>query len=130
MERLTLPATQFTPLVDFDYARRALILQGESYPENAADFYRPILSALREYASSAAQSGKTTVTLQFAYVNSSSTRSLQQLLTLLDAVAREGANIEVRWLVELDDDAMTELGVDLLGDKHSLSYEIVNSVAG
>lgn len=127
MERLTLPATQFTPLVDFDYASRALTLRGESYPENAAEFYRPILAALREYASGGAQSGKTTVTLQFAYVNSSSTRSLQQLVTLLDAAARDGASIEVRWLVELDDDVMTELGVDLLGDKHSLSYEIVSS---
>ncbi len=48
MERLTLPATQFTPLVDFDYAGRALVLQGESYPENAAEFYGPILSAVRQ----------------------------------------------------------------------------------
>lgn len=126
MERLTLPATQFTPLVDFDYARRAFILQGESYPENAAEFYGPILSALREYTNGGEPSGKTTVTLQFAYVNSSSTRSLQQLLTLLDGAAREGANIEVRWLVEIDDDAMAELGADLLGDKHSLRYEILN----
>ncbi len=79
--------------------------------------------------SSDAQSGKTTITLQFAYVNSSSTRSLQQLLTLLDSSAREGARVEVRWLVEVDDDAMTELGIDLLSDKHSLSYQIVNSPA-
>nr|WP_298726497.1 DUF1987 domain-containing protein [uncultured Steroidobacter sp.] len=126
MERLTLPATQFTPLVDFDYASRAFLMEGESYPENAAEFYGPILSALRAYASRP-QSGKTTVTLRFAYVNSSSTRSLQQLLTLLDGAARDGANIEVRWLVEIDDDAMAELGVDLLGDKRSLSYEIVNA---
>lgn len=127
MERLTLPATQFTPLVDFDYARRALTLQGETYPENAAEFYGPILSSVRQYMNSTARSGKTTVTLQFAYVNSSSTRSLQQLLTLLDTAARDGASIEVRWLVEADDDAMTELGIDLLGDKTSLSHEIVNA---
>lgn len=127
MERLTLPATQFTPRVDFDYAGRAFILQGESYPENAAEFYGPILSAVRQYMSSDARSGKTTVTLQFAYVNSSSTRGLQQLLTLLDAAARDGASVDVRWLVEADDDAMAELGVDLLSDKSSLSYEIVNT---
>ena len=29
-------------------------------------------------------------------------------------------------LVEVDDDAMTELGIDLLSDKHALSYEIIN----
>jgi hypothetical protein len=128
MERLTLPATQLTPLVDLDYSGRAFLLRGESYPENAAEFYGPILSSVRQFMSSGAQLGKTTVTLQFAYVNSSSTRSLQQLLTLLDAAARDGANVEVRWLVEVDDDAMTELGVDLLSDKSSLSYEIVDTV--
>ncbi len=127
MERLTLPATQFTPLVDFDFAARALTLRGESYPENAAEFYGPILSSLRQYMSNGAHTGKIEVTLHFAYVNSSSTRSLQQLLTVLDAAARDGANIEVRWLVEADDDAMTELGVDLLGDKSSLIYEIVDT---
>jgi len=125
MERLTLTATTLTPLVDFDYDRRVLTLQGESYPENAADFYRPILASLREYLSGAAQAGKTTVELQFAYVNSSSTRSLQQLLTLLEASARDGADVYVRWLVAADDDSMTELGVDLLSDKHSLTYEIL-----
>ena len=126
MERLILPATQLTPAVDFDYDRRVLTLQGESYPENAAEFYRPILASLREYLSDAARTGKTTVELRFSYVNSSSTRSLQQLLTLLDSAANDGADVQVRWMVELDDDSMTELGVDLLSDKHSLGYEIVN----
>lgn len=126
MERLTLTATQLTPRVDFDYERRVLVMQGESYPENAADFYRPILTSLRDYLSGTAQAGKTQVELQFSYVNSSSTRSLQQLLTLLDGAARDGADVDVRWLVAPDDDSMAELGDDLLSDKHSLNYEILN----
>ncbi|MBL8267488.1 DUF1987 domain-containing protein [Steroidobacter sp.] len=125
MERLTLPATQLTPHVDFDFERRALTLQGESYPENAAEFYRPILARLRDYLHGPGGSAKTSVELQFTYVNSSSTRSLQQLLTLLEVGARAGAEIEVRWLVALDDESMTELGLDLLGDKLALSYLIV-----
>jgi hypothetical protein len=125
MERLTLAAGPLTPLVDFDYDRRVLVMRGESYPENAAEFYRPILTSLREYLSEAAHGGKTTVELEFAYVNSSSTRSMQQLLTLLESAARDGALVEVRWLVAQDDDSMTELGVDLLSDKPSLDYEIV-----
>lgn len=125
MQRLTLAATQLTPLVDFDYERRALVMRGESYPENAAEFYRPILASLREYLSGTGQAGKTTVELEFAYVNSSSTRSLQQLLALLNAAANEGADVDVRWRVAADDDSMTELGLDLLGDKPSLDYEIV-----
>lgn len=127
MERLTLAASQLTPLVDFNYDQRALVMRGESYPENAAEFYRPILASLREYLSGAGQAGATTVELQFAYVNSSSTRSLQQLLALLDSAARDGADIDVRWLVAPDDDSMTELGVDLLGDKPSLTYQIVQA---
>lgn len=127
MERLTLAASQLTPLVDFNYDQRALVMRGESYPENAAEFYRPILASLREYLSGAGKTGATTAELQFAYVNSSSTRSLQQLLALLDTAARDGADIDVRWLVAPDDDSMTELGVDLLGDKPSLTYQIVQA---
>ena len=126
MQRLTLSAGQLTPLVDFNYDERVLVMRGESYPENAAEYYRPILTSLREYLGGVGKTGKTTVELQFAYVNSSSTRSLQQLLTLLDSAAREGADVDVRWLVAPDDDSMAELGVDLLGDKPGLHYQIVN----
>ncbi|MDY6945145.1 MAG: DUF1987 domain-containing protein [Pseudomonadota bacterium] len=124
MERLTLAASQLTPLVDFDYDRRMLVMRGESYPENAGEFYRPILASLRRYLSDAAQTGKLTVELQFAYVNSSSTRSLQQLLALLASASN--VDVAVSWVVDPDDDSMAELGLDLLSDKPSLSYEIIH----
>lgn len=127
MERLTLSPTQLTPSVDFDYAGRSLKMTGESYPENPAEFYGPILSSLRNYLREVVrQRLDTTVELALVYVNSSSTRSLQQLIAMLDAAAREGAVIQVLWIVAADDDSMTELGVDLLADKTALTYQIVN----
>ena len=127
MERLTLSTTQLTPMVDFDYDNRSLKMRGESYPENAAEFYSPILASLRSYLASAVQRRLATVVeLEFVYVNSSSTRSLQQILTLLDTAARDGAVVHVHWIVAEDDDSMTDLGADLLADKHALEYQIVN----
>lgn len=127
MERLTLSPTQLTPLVDFDYDSRTLKMQGESYPENAAEFYGPILTSLRNYLASAVQPQLATVVeLEFVYINSSSTRSLQQILTLLDTAARAGAIVQVHWIVSDDDDSMTELGVDLLAEKNALDYKIIN----
>ncbi len=47
MDRIQIPATSRSPLVDFDFAAGRLLLRGESYPEDAAAFYGPLLQALR-----------------------------------------------------------------------------------
>ena len=43
MDKLSLPATAATPAVDFDAATGVLAISGESYPENAFEFYKPLL---------------------------------------------------------------------------------------
>ncbi len=45
MDRITLPRTERSPEVDFDFASGRLVLRGESYPEDAAAFFGPLLQA-------------------------------------------------------------------------------------
>lgn len=126
MNNLRLSATPLTPSIEFDYDQHRLEIRGESYPENVLAFYAPILASLRSYLMDAAQTKATVeVVLQLTYINSASTRSFQQLLSLLNVAAKEGAAIRVHWHVDPDDDALTELGQDLLADKDWLHYEIV-----
>jgi hypothetical protein len=49
MDNISLPATAFTPEVDFDFTAHRFVLKGESYPENAAAFYRPLLTAIEDW---------------------------------------------------------------------------------
>ena len=126
MNNLRLSATHLTPSIDFDYDQHRLEIRGESYPENVQAFYAPILTSLRSYLMDAAHTKAAVhVIFKLTYINSASTRSFQQLLSLLNAAAKEGAVIQVQWHVDPDDDALSELGQDLLLDKEWLHFDIV-----
>lgn len=125
MENVNLPATTLTPAILFDYAQHRLSMKGESYPENVATFYGPLLASLQAYLGAAAQA-RTNVSVDVAltYVNSASTKSLQHFFSMLDAAGKAGAVINIRWFVDPDDEALSELGADLLEGKLWLQHEI------
>ena len=52
MEVLTKTATEDTPDVTLDAANGVFEFVGQAYPENAADFFNPILEWLEEYGDS------------------------------------------------------------------------------
>ena len=49
MENLYIPATASEPEVDFRFDTHSLTLKGESFPENAAAFYVPVIAAVESY---------------------------------------------------------------------------------
>ena len=46
MDTLYLQQTERSPLLEFDFASRRLRIEGESYPEDAAAFFGPVLKSL------------------------------------------------------------------------------------
>ena len=78
MDRIQLAATDRSPRVDFDFATGHLSLHGESYPEDAAAFFGPLLQALRTYL---ADASPTPIVFEvgLAYFNSSSAKALSSL---------------------------------------------------
>lgn len=49
LSNLHISGTSCTPVVDFHFDTHRLYLSGESYPENAAAFYRPLLTEIEAY---------------------------------------------------------------------------------
>ena len=49
MENLFIAATATSPEIDFRFDQQWLSLRGESYPENAAAFYAPIIEQLNAW---------------------------------------------------------------------------------
>ncbi len=49
MNNLKMPSTDRTPEIDFDFSNNHLVLKGESYPEDAFSFYKPVFEALDDY---------------------------------------------------------------------------------
>ena len=103
-------ASDRTPEVKLDQHLGEVSFSGESYPENAVNFYKPIIAKLEELC----QAGKPLVLkFELVYINSSSLGMLRNILNGIDPYARQGFSVTVLWRFYEDDDGMRELGEDL-----------------
>ena len=92
METLEIESTERTPGIKFDYDHHYFEINGEAYPENSDEFFRPIMESLQEY-SGLGSSETITFVFRLIYFNSSSARVLMNLFELLDEMAEE-RNVE------------------------------------
>lgn len=94
MNLLDIHATTSTPRISFEPATRRLLLSGESYPENSFSFYAPIFVWLKEHL---ATGQPLTLDINIAYMNSSSTKCMLDLLDLLEESFGKGQTVEIFW---------------------------------
>ena len=109
MTKIHFPATERSPLVEFDLEARRFRIEGESYPEDVEVFYGPVVEALRRFVD-AGGGGPLEADMHLTYVNSSSIKALAIILAGLDDAAESGASVTVRWRHDADDDTMQEFG--------------------
>ncbi len=125
MPDLLIPATRHTPAVEFLFSTHRLSLAGESYPENTAKFYGPVMEALDAYL---AEAGDAPIGLRLAlaYINSGSLKMIYRLVGRLDAAADQGRSVVVTIEREADDGAAEELAEDLQTDHRALQVVVVD----
>ena len=124
MDRIQLAATDRSPQVDFDFASGHLSLRGESYPEDAAAFFGPLLQALRAHL---ADQSRAPIVFEvgLAYFNSSSAKALMNLFMPLEDAAEEGRSVTVRWHFVDGDETIEEAGEDFAADFSHARFEMV-----
>ncbi len=108
--KLFIPGTDETPEVNLSLEEGVCKMSGRSLPENAFDFYKPILDWLKDEIKSVRH--QVELTLEFDYFNSSSGRYLYELLTTLERSPNK-QYFSVIWNVEKDDELMLEKGEEL-----------------
>ena len=84
MENLLIEKGKSSPYIFFDATGGVLTFQGESFPENAAAFYDPVIKWINEYFSSCAEI-ETTLEFEIVYFNSSTSKIFMSLFCMLDA---------------------------------------------
>ncbi|MDR0225105.1 MAG: DUF1987 domain-containing protein [Burkholderiaceae bacterium] len=122
MQALKSERTSVTPEVVFSPADQLLRIEGECYPENPLPFFNPILTTLGQYFA-AHQPGSFVAEMKLQYINSASTMGLRSLFALLDQAGEKGTDIRVVWAYDEEDDAIEELGADLVEDFSNLVLE-------
>ncbi len=128
MQSLYLSASPTSPEIDFRFDQHSLSIKGESYPENAAAFYGPLITQVQAYLASGPQP-LIVVHVSLAYFNSSSTKMLFALFDALNQAALQGQAIRLNWYYDEDDDTILEFGEELRDDFSALEFH-AHSVSG
>jgi len=104
MNTINIKGTEDTPAIILDKASGKFEVSGRSLPEDAAEFYGPVLQWLTEYASAANPS--TDFVIKLEYFNTASSKLILDILNKVEAI--KGA--KVVWFHYDDDEDMQEAG--------------------
>ena len=121
MEPLFISASPTSPEIDFRFDRHTLSIKGESYPENAAAFYGPLIARVQAFLDGC-KDGDITVNVSLAYFNSSSTKMLFSFFDALNKAALAGNHVRLNWYHDEDDDTILEFGQELRDDFDALDF--------
>lgn len=113
MKPINAVRTDSTPEIIFNPAAGTLFIEGECYPENPNSFFNPVIATIHSFMEEH-KPAKFHARIRLAYVNSASTKSMRQLFVVLNDAAKAGCGIDVDWEFDQDDDAIQDLGEDLL----------------
>lgn len=104
MENYSLEASPKTPEIKFDLKQGSLQIKGWSVPENALEFYVPLMNALDSYADKAKPT--TNVSIELEYFNTSTSKSIMGVLKKLERIHNDGSTVTVNWHYDKDDEDM------------------------
>lgn len=121
MEPLFISASPTSPEIDFRFDQHTLSIKGESYPENAAAFYSPLIARVQAWLDGCVDAA-ITVNVSLAYFNSSSTKMLFSFFDALNKAAIAGNQVRLNWYHDEDDDTILEFGQELQDDFGALDF--------
>ena len=82
MDPIKIEGTPKTPTVNFNAESGVLEIKGRSIPENAVEFYKPLVDWIGSYGDSAKP--QTTVNIQLEYFNTSSSKCILDVFKKLE----------------------------------------------
>jgi len=97
--------------VNFDKDSGILELSGSSYPENALDFFNPLIQWIREYIEEIDK--KIEMNIRLNYLNTSSTKCILDIFEIFQGYHSSGGHIKINWYYEEEDEDIMETGEEL-----------------
>ena len=109
-ESLIQEGTEDTPKIQLDPQADVFKISGRSYPENAREFYAPILSWLENYSKS--PNSKTNFEVDLEYVNSGSVKEVFKMLYAVEDIMESGNEAKITWCYKAGDELMHQKGLE------------------
>jgi hypothetical protein len=109
-DKFILEETEDTPKINFDRTENVFRIKGRSYPENARDFYKPVLDWLEQYSES--PNKETELEVDLEYVNSGSVKEVFRMLYIIEDIMEAGNESKVKWCYRKGDELMQQTGIE------------------
>jgi hypothetical protein len=131
METLRIEGTNISPRVCFEPQKRSLEISGYSRPENARDYYAPLLQWIEDFKdwilkTSPAGGAIEPIVFKFKYIyfNSSSAKFIYDIIMALNEMQKKDIPLKIYWYFDEDDDELREAGEEL-SDMSSVPFHYV-----
>ena len=121
MNDIYIARTTHSPEVDFRFSENMLTLTGEAYPENANEFFHPLLMGLEGYLKSV-DSRDIEFNFHLTYFNSAATKMIYSMFELLNESACTNNRVILNWYYDEEDDTILEFGDGIHDDFNALDY--------
>ena len=105
---LILDKTQDTPEIILDKAGSKFDFSGNSIPENTKKFFQPVFDWIEEYNKN--PNDETVVNFKMIYFNTSSTKSILDIMIQFKELAKNGEMLIINWYFSEQDEDMLEAG--------------------
>jgi hypothetical protein len=117
MKFLKIESSKLTPGIIIDPGRCALEIFGFSLPENAIEFYLPVIDWLndfkKEIINKPTEYKEFNVIFKLVYYNSSSLRQIVEIFNLLHDIYMMNFPIHITWQYDSEDPQMAEAGKEM-----------------
>ena len=111
MEILKRTGTAKTPTIKFNFEDGVLEMKGRSIPENAIEFFKPLVDWLDDYSKESKEI--TNANIQLEYFNTSSSKCILDIFKKLESINKQDdKDVVINWYYEEDDEDMLEAGED------------------
>lgn len=114
IQDIHLPGTHSTPAIDTDWQSGRVSLRGDSYPEDAFEFFEPLLNWVGGYLADARE--PLALELSLLYINTSSIRMLMDLFDEMEAAHRRGGSVSLTWYYDAENERVAEIADEFRED--------------
>ena len=123
MENLLIEKTKYTMAVNFNKDTGIMEMEGSSYPENALDFFGPIISWIKNYIQEIKK--EIVMNIRLNYLNTSSTKCILDIFEILEQYHNSGGKVKINWYYAEDDEDIMETGEEL-GEDFDFPIEFIS----
>ncbi len=123
MDNLKIEKTKYTMEINFNKDNGILEMAGSSYPENALDFFGPIIEWIKTYISEVKK--PMVLNIRLNYLNTSSTKCILDIFETLEQYFKAGGDVKINWYYAEDDEDIMETGEEL-GEDFDFPIEFIS----